>query len=415
MNCTQESNFITCFELSFIFRLSGSLVYFFQIMFFLTLCSTNYNIYINENLWVLKFFSFFLLVSMNILSHHNYWVYYGIVAKYISLVFFLVMNIQINDILYIIAEWHVIPQMTESQKCKLFVTLFYYVFPGLATIGLFVYNFAVNSGVCSEFLGMNIIALFLLVFYVQISLIKPNRAKTIFNSLWMTFLLATQNYGILSASPLTNCYVTNYNQIKGSNIKDENSVLDTVFSSLYVVIVLLFISFYSKKTVKTQENHINYWLMEKLLCEPGPLYITIGDEDKKQIMREALIELKEENPGILQRENEYMRSEYNRGVFLKNERKKAGLKAITTYQLKHPYADGNRYKSKQTAWFHLFMVFVGFYYSVTFGSWITLTPNDTSTQLNDDTAVWVRFAAFIVVIILLIINQIVRTMKNNRG
>lgn len=71
--------------------------------------------------------------------------------------------------------------------------------------------------------------------------------------------------------------------------------------------------------------------MEKLLCEPGPLYITIGDEDKKQIMREALIELKEENPGILQRENEYMRSEYNRGVFLKNERKKAGLKAITTY------------------------------------------------------------------------------------
>lgn len=156
----------------------------------------------------------------------------------------------------------------------------------------------------------------------------------------------------MSASPLKNCYLKISDARNAPDIERANSVLDTIFSSIYIVIVLIFVSYYTKKTVKTLENEVNYWIIGNLLCEPGPTYITISNEDKMQIMREALIELKETNPEILHQEKTYLKSEHSKGIFLKNERKKAGLKAINTYLLKHPYADGNRYKSKQSAWFH---------------------------------------------------------------
>jgi hypothetical protein len=52
-------------------------------------------------------------------------------------------------------------------------------------------------------------------------------------------------------------------------------------------------------------------------------------------------------------------------------KKKEDLKAMSYYLLEHPYVEGNRYRSKSTMWFHFFMVFVGLYYSMIFGGWVT--------------------------------------------
>ena len=133
-----------------------------------------------------------------------------------------------------------------------------YVLPVVLNFTIFIINYVEFGNVCVEFSAVNTIALVFLILYVLISLVPNDRLKGLFVSIWMSFFLGLENHGILAASPLTDCYVK-IGGVNKANIETPSLVIDELISTVYIFIILMFITIYTKKDIKQYENQIEYW------------------------------------------------------------------------------------------------------------------------------------------------------------
>jgi hypothetical protein len=96
---------------------------------------------------------------MAILMPHGFWVYYGILAKYISVIFFGLMNLIVADILYIFVDKQIVPYFERSTKGrKALIITSAYILPVVLTFTIFIINFLEFTNVCVEYLAVNSIA-----------------------------------------------------------------------------------------------------------------------------------------------------------------------------------------------------------------------------------------------------------------
>lgn len=68
-------------------------------------------------------------------------------------------------------------------------------------------------------------------------MIRPDRVRMLFLTIWMSFFLGMENYGILASTPYSNCYVIDAD---GESIADINSfsmLLDALINSTYIITI----------------------------------------------------------------------------------------------------------------------------------------------------------------------------------
>mgnify|MGYP000641840286 CR=1 FL=1 len=108
---------------------------------------------------MLKFISWILVGFMAILMPHGFWVYYAIFAKYISVIFFGLMNLIVADILYIFVDKQIVPLFERSNTArKALVITSGYILPVVLTFTIFIINYLEFANVCVEYLAVNTIA-----------------------------------------------------------------------------------------------------------------------------------------------------------------------------------------------------------------------------------------------------------------
>lgn len=108
---------------------------------------------------MLKFISWILVAFMAILMPHGFWVYYGIFAKYISVIFFGLINLIVADILYIFVDKKILPYYERSTTGhKAFIITSGYILPVVLTFTIFLINYLEFANVCVEYLAVNTIA-----------------------------------------------------------------------------------------------------------------------------------------------------------------------------------------------------------------------------------------------------------------
>ena len=124
-----------------------------------------------------------------LLLPHAFWVYYGWLAKVVSLIFFLILNIIFNDMLYIVAEIWIIKLIFGEEVTKvkkwLGISICYFA-PGAGMLSLFIYNFIHFSKICTEYMALNIISLIFILIYLASSLFTFERKRSLFISLNMS-------------------------------------------------------------------------------------------------------------------------------------------------------------------------------------------------------------------------------------
>lgn len=146
-----------------------------------------------------------------------------------------------------------------------------------------------------------------------------------------------------------------------------------------------------------------------MLTEPGPGYIKIKEKFKKNAIQESLVELEDIGPignfESSRNDSKSIGSKTKKGK-VTDPKKKRITQALSYYYMYNPYVKGNMYRSRSTVWFHLFMIFCGFYLAVMFSSWISLSTDSTLETITDNTAIWIRFSGFCCVIIWLNLKSI---------
>jgi hypothetical protein len=165
--------------------------------------------------------------------------------------------------------------------------------------------------------------------------------------------------------------------LQKADIDTPAQVIDAVTSSIYIFVILMFVCSCTKKDVKFLESQIEDWLTGRLLPEPGSAYLRLSVGDRRRAIKaykQNEIEMQELEQSRRKKRGKpeiFMDGGNSRNYGEKLIKKKEDLKAMSYYLLEHPYVEGNRYRGRSTMWFHLFMVFVGLYYSMIFGGWVT--------------------------------------------
>lgn len=349
----------------------------------------------NENYWLLKFMSFATILMFNMFIPLRVWIFYGLFAKFISVIVLALQIVILNDILLIFCEKYMVP-FRQSGKCGLVTTMILgIIIPVISNLSLFAYNFVVYTPLCTPYLLINTFILLMITMLIIINLMRlRNIAGPVISTLWFTLFIGILNYSLISSTPHSKCQVLQSDGSYSTSVKYSDTVIDSLLSFVLLILMFVFLCVMTKKDAKKYNYYVESWFYFFVLREVGNTYMRYAPKfkiDRRKRLQEQEVELQElagkdgpKQPSV---------SRVMREIVEKNVVRKL---AVGTYKIPNDF-DPNRvkFRSKQAFFFHLLMSLFGAYTAVIFTSWIHITVADisTGTEVYDNTSIWARFVA----------------------
>ena len=353
----------------------------------------------------MKFLSFTTILMFNLFIPLSVWIFYGLIAKFVSIVVLSLQIIILNDSILVFCEMLVIP-FRESGKCGMITTIIIgYVIPLIINISIFLYNFIVYTPICTPYLLINTIILMAITILIVVNLMRlRNVAGPMIATLWFTLFIGILNNSMLSSTPHSSCQVLQTDGTYSTSVQYGDTIVDSLLSFFLLTIMFLFLCVMTKKDAKKYSYYVESWFYFFVLREVGNSYMKYAPKrpiasrpNNKRIVEMDDLSKKEDEGeeaggGNLER---VMRDIVDNQVVRKL--------AAGNYMIPNDFnPDRVRFRSKQAFFFHLLMSLFGAYTAVIFTSWIHITIDDVTTgaDVYDNTSLWSRFIGILLGILL---------------